>query len=140
MKNLKFSIITPSHKYQTFIDELYDSIIEQSYENWEWILYLNGEFKTEQVPDKVKSDDRVKIHTYYGGNTSIGYIKNKAFHLGEGDVLVEVDHDDILTPNCLEELNKAFQDEEIGFVYSDNATYKMNGEFVPHNEVYGWTW
>jgi O-antigen biosynthesis protein len=140
MKDLKFSIITPSHKYQNFIDELYDSIIEQTYDNWEWILYLNGEFKIDQVSDKIKSDNRVKIHTYYGGNTSIGYVKNQAFHLGEGDILVEVDHDDVLTPDCLQELNLAFQDEEIGFVYSDNATYQMNGDFIPYNPLYGWTW
>jgi glycosyltransferase involved in cell wall biosynthesis len=140
MKDLKFSIITPSHKYQTFIDELYDSIVEQTYQNWEWILYLNGDFKIEQVSDKIKSDSRVKIHTYYGGNTSIGYVKNQAFYLGTGDVLVEVDHDDVLTPDCLEELNIAFQDSEVGFVYSDNATYKMDGEFIPYDEVYGWTW
>jgi glycosyltransferase involved in cell wall biosynthesis len=140
MKDLKFSIITPSHKYQTFIDELYDSIVEQTYGNWEWILFLNGDFKIDQVSDRIKLDTRVKIHKNYDSNTNIGYIKNKAFHLGEGDVLVEVDHDDILTCDCLEELNKAFQDDEIGFVYSDNATYKMDGEFVPYSEIYGWTW
>ncbi len=140
MKDLKFSIITPSHKYQTFIDELYDSIVEQTYGNWEWILFLNGDFKIDQVSDKIKLDTRVKIHTNYDSNTNIGYIKNKAFHLGEGDILVEVDHDDVLINDCLEELNKAFQDDEIGFVYSDNATYKMDGEFVPYGEVYGWTW
>lgn len=139
MKDLKFSIITPSHKYQEFINELYDSIIEQTYKNWEWILYLNGDFKIEQVPDVIKSDERVKINTDYSGNTSIGFIKNKAFYLGTGDVLVEVDHDDILTTDCLDELNKAFQDKEVGFVYSDNAKYKMDGDFIPYNPIYGWS-
>ena len=140
MKDLKFSIITPSHKYQIFIEELYESIINQTYQNWEWILYLNGEFKIEQLSDKIKSDNRVKIHTYYGENTNIGYIKNKAFHLGTGDVLVEVDHDDMITNDCLFELNKAFQDDEIDFVYSDNAKLKMDGEFIPYNPLYGWTY
>jgi glycosyltransferase involved in cell wall biosynthesis len=140
MENLKFSIITPSHKYQIFIEELYESIINQTYQNWEWILYLNGEFKIEQLSDKIKTDNRVNIYTYYEGNTSIGFIKNKAFNLGSGDILVEVDHDDLLTENCLEELNIAFQNKEYGFVYSDNAKLKMNGDFQPYNPLYGWTY
>ncbi len=140
MKNLKFSIITPSHEYQDYINELYQSILEQTYENWEWILFLNGKFKKEELNESILSDNRVKIHTYYGENTNIGYIKNKAFHLGTGDVLVEVDHDDMITNDCLFELNKAFQDDEIDFVYSDNAKLKMDGEFIPYNPLYGWTY
>jgi glycosyltransferase involved in cell wall biosynthesis len=140
MKNLKFSIITPSHEYQDYINELYESILEQTYENWEWVLFLNGKFKKEELNESILSDNRVKIHTYYGENTNIGYIKNKAFHLGTGDVLVEVDHDDMITNDCLFELNKAFQDDEIDFVYSDNAKLKMDGEFIPYNPLYGWTY
>ena len=99
---MKFSIITPSHKYQSYFNELYISITQQTYENWEWIVYLNGEFKKNQLSKEILNDDRVKIYTNYDGNTNIGYVKNKAFSLGTGDILVEVDHDDILTPDCLE--------------------------------------
>jgi len=108
---MKFSIITPSHKYQTYIEELYASISKQTYQNWEWILYLNGKFKKNQLPNEILNDERVKIYTNYDGNANIGYVKNKAFSLGIGDVLVEVDHDDILTPDCLEELAKGFKEE-----------------------------
>ena len=52
--------------------------------------------------------------------------------------LVEVDHDDIITPDCLQELYNAFQDETVGFAYSDNAVLHMKNEFVPYNESYGW--
>jgi glycosyltransferase involved in cell wall biosynthesis len=79
---MKFSIITPSHKYQDYILELYKSITEQTYENWEWILYLNGEFKKEQLTKEIIEDERVKIYTNYDGNTNIGYVKNKAFSIG----------------------------------------------------------
>jgi O-antigen biosynthesis protein len=138
---MKFSIITPSHKYQDYILELYKSITEQTYENWEWILYLNGEFKKEQLTKEIIEDERVKIYTNYDGNTNIGYVKNKAFSIGTGDILVEMDHDDILTPDCLEELKIAFeQHPECGFVYSDNATYHMDDKFVPYSPAFGWTY
>jgi len=138
---MKFSIITPSHKYQSYFDELYSSIKTQTYSNWEWVVYLNGEFKKTHLSNEILEDERVKIFEDYEGNTNIGYVKNKAFSLGTGEVLVEVDHDDILIPNCLEELAKAFEENpECGFVYSDNATYHMNAEFIPYNPVFGWTY
>lgn len=137
---MKFSIITPSHKYHSYIDELYISITKQTYENWEWILYLNGKFKKNQLSSEILNDSRVKIFTVYDGNTDIGYVKNKAFFLGTGDVLVEVDHDDILTPDCLEKLAKAFEENpECGFVYSDDAIYHMQDAFIPYGETFGWT-
>jgi SAM-dependent methyltransferase len=55
-------------------------------------------------------------------------------------VVVEVDHDDQITPNCLEELVKAFEDPKIGFAYSDAAVLHMTDEFIPYNSAYGWTY
>jgi O-antigen biosynthesis protein len=137
---MKFSLITPSHRYQTYFNELYTSIVAQSYSNWEWIVYLNGEFKRDQLSEEILNDERVKIFEVYDGNTNIGYVKNKAFFLGTGDILVEVDHDDILISNCLEKLAKAFKENpDCGFVYSDDATYHMEDKFIPYGSMYGWT-
>lgn len=137
---MKFSLITPSHRYQNYFDELYASIVAQTYSNWEWVVYLNGEFKKDQLSKEILSDDRVKIFEDYDGNTNIGHVKNQAFFLGTGDILVEVDHDDILISNCLEELVKAFEENpDCGFVYSDNATYHMEDKFIPYSSMYGWT-
>lgn len=138
---MKFSIITPSHRYQTYFDELYESILSQTYSNWEWIVYLNGDFKKNQLSKNILKDKRVKIFEDYSGNTNIGYIKNKAFFSGTGDVLVEVDHDDLITSDCLEKISCAFGDNpNCGFVYSDDAVYHMNDEFIPFNPLYGWTY
>jgi glycosyltransferase involved in cell wall biosynthesis len=139
MKQYKFSIITPSHRYSSYLDELYESLVNQTYNNWEWILYLNNSFTKDQVPFRIKEDKRVKI--YYDGscNKKVGYNKLKAFSLGTGDILVEVDHDDYILEYCLEQLNNAFQDESIGFVYSDNATWHINDESVPFSADHGWT-
>jgi glycosyltransferase involved in cell wall biosynthesis len=137
---MKFSIITPSHKQHSYLDELYESITKQTHDDWEWILYLNGSLTKNQLSQKIIKDNKVKIFEDKENNTNIGYVKNKAFSLGTGDVLVEVDHDDILTPDCLKELNIAFQNNpECGFVYSDNATYHMEDKFVPYGSTFGWT-
>jgi glycosyltransferase involved in cell wall biosynthesis len=136
---MKFSLITPTHK-PTYILELYESIKAQTYSNWEWILYLNGKITLDDIPLEIKSDIKVKIYKDEQCELSpnVGYQKNKAFHLGSGDILVEVDHDDILIETCLDELVKGYEDTEIGFVYSDDAILGDNPQ--PFNASGGWTW
>lgn len=135
---MKFSIITPTHLKNAFLGDLYQSIVSQTHTDWEWIIYLNGGASAYQL--QMFNDSRVRIIENTDNNPCVGYNKNKAFHLGTGDVLVEVDHDDILTNDCLEELAKAFEaNPDAGFVYSDDAVYHMQDKFVPFNPVYGWT-
>jgi glycosyltransferase involved in cell wall biosynthesis len=139
---MKFSIITPEHdpKNVFFLLELYESIKEQTYTNWEWIIYLNGKCKPEHIPDDIKNDERVFLHEAAEESNFIGHIKNRAFNLGTGDVLVEVDHDDMITPDCLQELCYAFQDNSVGFVYSDNAVLHVEDKFIPYDPSHGWTY
>ena len=136
--NYKFSIITPSHKNTPYLQELYESLVAQTYENWEWILWLNGNFKRYKLSPEIENDERVKIYECKEKNSNVGFHKNKAFHLGSGDIVVEIDHDDMITPDCLEELNQAYQNQENGFVYSDAAIY--DDDFVPYREDHGWTY
>ena len=133
---MKLSIITPSHK-SDYLHELYQSIVDQTYSNWEWILYLNGGLHSNEIHTDILNDSRVKVVQYTGNNTCVGFLKNAAFRLGTGEILVEVDHDDIITPDCLAEVSQAFEDPEIGFVYSDNA--KLADQFIPYNPDHGWT-
>jgi len=138
---MKFSIITPEHDPNNlpFLIELYESIKQQTYENWEWVLFLNGKCNINHIPNSIKSDSRIKVIESLDNMTNVGEIKNKAFKYGTGEVLVEVDHDDIITPDCLQELFQAFLDTEVGFVYSDNAVLHMKDGFVPFGSDFGWT-
>ena len=133
----KFSIITPSYKKTPYLVVLYNSIAAQTYENWEWVLWLNNDLYEKDLPEKIRRDERVKIYRTEEKSSSVGYHKHHAFYRGSGDILVEVDHDDVITPDCLEELNKAYQDPEVGFVYSDDAI--LSDDFVPYNEAHGWS-
>lgn len=140
---MKFSIITPEHDPANipFLMELYETIVQQTYSNWEWVLYLNNKCTVDHIPEVIRNNPQVKIFRQQDDNKNIGYIKNRAFHLGTGDVLVEVDHDDQITPDCLEKLKEAFEsDSGIGFAYSDAAVLHMTDEFHPFNPAYGWTY
>lgn len=138
---MKFSVITPEHnpKNREYLIELYNSIKAQTHKDWEWILYLNNGMQVSDLIPEIISDPNVKIIVDNSGNSKIGFIKNSSFYCGSGDVLVEADHDDILTPDCLEKLNNVYEsNSNIGFVYSDAANLKEKGEFKPYGAQHGW--
>jgi len=116
---------------------LYDSILAQTYTNWEWILWLNNDIKRDLLPKEFEEDERVIIYETDSTSKNVGYHKHHAFHKGTGDILVEVDSDDLIDPKCLQLLNKAYQDPEVGFAYSDSAIW--DDTFVPYNVDHGWT-
>ena len=139
---MKFSIITGEHSVDNipFLVDLYDSLKAQTYGNWEWIILTNGKCYPKNLPEDFFDDNRIKIYRSQTDNGFVGAIKLEAFLLGEGDVLVEVDHDDMLADTCLQELHEAFQDSSIGFVYSDNIVYHMTDKFTPYSADHGWTY
>ena len=63
MHNYKFSLITPEHSVKNipFLIELYDSIKKQTYDNWEWILYLNNGFNKTDLPLDILADLKVTL-------------------------------------------------------------------------------
>ena len=98
------------------------SLKAQTFIDWEWVIVDDSPgWDTWRQLYGFCADERYKARIYRhhvpsGGN--IGRVKHDAFMLGYGNILVELDHDDELMPNCLEEIDKAFQ-AGAEFVYSD---------------------
>lgn len=128
---MKISIITPTNN-PVFLGELEQTIMAQSHTDWEWIVLLN------QGAQYVSSDKRIKVIDCPFHSTSIGFLKRLACLQATGDVIAEVDHDDLITKNCLAKLSKAFgEDEGVGFVFSQNA--KLGDNFRPYLAEFGWS-
>lgn len=117
------SVVTPTyHTDPDVLARTWASLKNQSYSDWDWVIYddSQNDLVWRQIYGFM-SDERFRITAYRGDSHlgSIGAVKNKAFMLATGDILVELDHDDELTPNCLQEIDSAFKDEKTGCVYSD---------------------
>lgn len=128
------SIITPVHKASSiYIEDTYNSFKSTDID-WEWILVLNN---GGTIPAKFAKNKRIKILQY--DNNSIGSLKKFGFDQGSGDILVELDADDLLTPGALEKIQEVFEDPKIQFVYSNNADF-VNGtwESRSFSEYWGW--
>ncbi len=128
---MKLTIITPTNNPR-FLRELESSILENSYQDWEWIVLLNnGAMYT-----PLNVDDRIRIIQSKIESTAVGALKKEACSYAEGEAIVEVDHDDLITPDCLEKVALAFGNKQVGFVYSDNA--KLAKNFIPYDPFWGW--
>ena len=55
----------------------------------------------------------------------------------EGEILVELDHDDELTPDALQKIYDAFGDSEVGFAYSDWAEVYPDGTSKKYPDGWG---
>ncbi len=133
---MKFSIITPSHNPQ-YLRTTIESVLEQTVADWELVIVPNGNCV---LGDIVPDDPRIRV-VPYSGPDNIGAIKRFGFDNSQGDILVELDHDDILHPECLEELGKVLVGE-VGFAYSSTVEFEDKGNDVwePHvySSYYGW--
>jgi glycosyltransferase involved in cell wall biosynthesis len=119
----RFSIFTPSHTAR-FLDDCLESLLAQSDGDWEWIVVLNGGIRwrpnIEDSRISILIDDQL---------TGVGAAKRVACAAARGDILVELDHDDLLTTNALHEIGEAFGAHPgVVFVYSHCAQVLENGE------------
>jgi len=126
------SIFTPTNN-TTWIKEAWDSLRDQPVP-FEWLIGLNGNADPSNIPN----DKKIKIFNLSAWS-GVGAAKNELCNLAKGDILLELDHDDILAENALLYVQQAFQDKEIGFVYSDCAEWvDSTGEPFVYSSEYGW--
>ena len=126
------SVYTPTDG-SDHIKECYESLKNQTYSLWEWILVPNGGV---EIPEEISSDDRVLIAPFE--SDSIGELKDFAIRQCSGELFVELDHDDMLVPTALETLAEQQADSGAGFLYSDFVTFQEDHTPVTYGEEFGW--
>ncbi|MVX65099.1 glycosyltransferase [Clostridium chromiireducens] len=132
------SVFTAAYKSKEKIKRPYQSLLNQTYTNWEWVIVDDsGDNDMTYKEDLLTlSDPRVRRYRQDNRNGYIGATKRYAAGLCTGEILVEVDHDDELTPDCLEKIVNAFQEHpECGFAYGDCAEAYVGSN---NSNWYGW--
>lgn len=115
-----FSVFTCTFNTpKSFIERLYNSLKRQTYNNWNWwILDDSTSNSTAEYIEKLH-DSRITVIKNITNHGNIGFNKHMIAMLCDGDYLVEVDHDDELTADCLEKLHECYLKSNADFVYSD---------------------
>lgn len=135
---VKISILVPLYNTpESFLTAMLDSVIDQTYENWELCLadgsdaahdYVGkicGEYiRKEQAAGRGEGARilyrKLKENEGISGNT------NRCFEMATGEYIGLFDHDDILHPSVLYEYVKAINEQGADYLYCDETTFKGN--------------
>ncbi|REE24457.1 glycosyltransferase involved in cell wall biosynthesis [Winogradskyella pacifica] len=118
------SIIIPTFNRAHLIGETLDSVLAQTYQNWECIVVDDGSTDgTDQlIASHCAKDSRFQYHhrptdRLPGGNAA----RNYGFEVSKGEYVQWFDSDDLMLPNKIEVKVKAIIGKKVDFVVCENA-------------------
>ena len=119
----KFTIITASYNYENLIKETIESVLAQTYANWEMIIVDDGskDNSIEVIEKYCQKDTRIKLYTH-PKNQNKGLIKTIKLGIQKAntDWIVFLESDDTITPNYLEKKLKVIKENpEVKFIFND---------------------
>lgn len=133
------SYFTPIYNTGEKLFNTYQSLLDQTYNNWEWVLVNDSTDggKTLKIAESIAAKDpRVRLYDFReksGGN--IGEVKWRCCSMARGFILAELDHDDLLVPWCTEDLYKAAKKHpEAGFFFNDTVEVDENWNSLTYGE------
>lgn len=126
----KISIIVPVYKAEKFLSKCVDSVISQTYENFELILVDDGS------PDNsgnicdlyANSDSRIKV--FHKNNGGVSSARNEALKHVTGDWITFLDSDDYLSKVCLETCIQTVLRTEIDVLLYGLHKVNINGKII----------
>ncbi|MCI8941263.1 MAG: glycosyltransferase [Dorea sp.] len=136
--NIKFSIIVPLYNTpRRFLKEMIQSILCQTYDNWELCMADGSDeehfWVGEICRDYAAKDSRIHYRRL-PSNLGISGNSNACLKMSSGDYLVLVDHDDWLHPAALHEIMEAICTYKADFIYTDENTFHRRPQdaYLPH--------
>ncbi len=123
------SIVMNAHNAEEFIDAAIRSVIKQTYENWELVVWDN--LSVDKTISIVKSfkDQRIKLHRSLVFE-SLGQARNRALALCNGEFIAFLDSDDLWRPEKLELQVSVFDDQEVGICISNTEFFDEHSSTV----------
>jgi teichuronic acid biosynthesis glycosyltransferase TuaG len=102
MSRANISVIMPAYNAEKFISQSIESVLNQTFVEWELIIVDDGSTdKTSEIVKKyARTDKRIKL--FYQENGKQGKARNLAISKSDGKYLAFLDADDIMLPNHLD--------------------------------------
>lgn len=147
-KKLKYrpliSIIVPTYNTpEKFFREMVESVLSQTYENWELILIddASPEEKTRELIMEYALKDKRIVHKFLEQNHHIAGATNEGIKIATGEFISLFDHDDILWPNALFEVVKALNKKKsLNLIYTDEDKIDGDNRFAHKDPFFKPDW
>ena len=125
------SIITPSYNTARFIGETIESVLNQTYTNWEMLIIDDcSKDNTEEVVNSYH-DDRIKF-IKNEKNMGAALSRNKALRMAKGRWIAFLDSDDLWLPEKLEKQIAFMENNNYAFTCTARETMSEEGKLVGH--------
>lgn len=109
------SILMPVYNAEKWINESIQSVLNQTYSNWELIIVDDGSVDNSFEIAKIYKEKDTRVIIYKQDNFGACAARNKAFELSKGDYIQYLDADDLLSENKIEKQIQTVQ----AFDYKD---------------------
>lgn len=131
MNSLKVSIITPLFNSERFIGEAIDSVISQTYTNWEMIIVddCSVDDSVNIVKKYQLKENRIKLF-FLSKNSGSAVARNKAIEESSGTIIAFLDSDDIWLPNKLERHVNFMIDNDASFSHTSYGFIDETGNTI----------
>jgi glycosyltransferase involved in cell wall biosynthesis len=109
------SIIIPSYNRSDLIVATLNSVLSQTYENWECIVVDDGSTdNTQEILELyIKNDPRIRFYKRNRDPKGAPTCRNIGLELAKGDYVIYLDSDDLLAPFCLEQRVNLFMENQL---------------------------
>jgi len=136
------SYFTPIYNIGNNLRQTYDSLKNQTNQNWEWVLVndsTDGGLTLNVAEELAQKDNRIKLYDFREKSGGIvGESKYRAATLTKGIIIAEFDHDDYLMPSCTQTLIDAYKKyPECGFFYTDCIELDSNWNSLTYDDGFG---
>lgn len=138
----KVSIITPLYNCENFISSTIESVLRQTYTDWEMIIIDDKSTDSSLQKAKVyaQQDDRIKV-IEMKENSGAAIARNTGIEKSNGKYIAFLDSDDLWLPKKLENQVKFMSDNEIAFSYTAYKKINEDGTYrgivsVPESVTY----
>ncbi len=132
----KVSIGVPVFNGERFLSETIDSILDQTFRDFELIISDNASVDgTEKICRRFAEEDRRIVYVRNRENLGAAYNYNQAFHLSSGAYFKWACHDDLLRPTFLERCVEVLdRDPSVVLAYAGWAPIDETGDPLPRPE------
>ncbi len=130
------SIITPLYNSEEFISETIDSVLNQSYENWEMIIVddCSSDNCVNIVKEYCEKDARIKLFENKS-NSGAAVSRNTAIEMAQGRFIAFLDSDDVWLCNKLEVQIAYMLKNELDFTFSSYNKISELGRIIGVHKV-----
>ena len=129
------SVITPAYNAEKTIRRCIDSVLNQSFEDFELLIINDG--SSDSTEEICRSYNDFRLHIYSKENGGVSSAKNLGIEKSEGKYLLFVDADDALPKNAIETLISEADDEtDLVIGAPEEIKGKKRTPFIRNDKTY----